>query len=231
MVERIDNKAMRLPPAWMSTRVGAGRNIGNSEEIRKVLGEPLPRPADPSLLKPEIAAMFASGGILDRLAKKLGYLARRRLKKLVPAHNTIACVDDSDTIYVGVEFLEKHGKDEALLAAVLAHEWGHMISDIPRGVNWSHLTWEQLWELRKEEEAYADGFAGRALYLMGYKPEKMIGFLKILQKKRNPKLPHLKYHNTATRIAILQASYEAQERAFETAGRIFGGPKRFIAQG
>jgi hypothetical protein len=42
-----------------------------------------------------------------------------------------------------------------------------------------------------------------------------------LAKKRNPKLPHLKYHNTATRVAILKASYEAQERAFETAEKIF----------
>lgn len=230
MVDRIDNKSMRLPPAWMS-RVSAGGNIGNSEELRKILGEPLPRLADPRTLDPEIAAMFAGGGVLDRIAKKLGAFSRRRHKKILPAHNTIACVDDTDTIYVGVEFLEKHGDDEALLAAILAHEWGHMISDLPKGANWSHLTWEQLFELRKEEEAYADGFAGRALYLMGYATDSMIGFLKKLQKKRNPKLPQLKYHNTATRVAILQASFEAQERAFETAKRLELRPKKLISIG
>lgn len=230
MVDRIDNKSMRLPPAWMS-RVSAGGNIGNSEELRKVLGEPLPRPADPRTLDPEIAAMFAAGGVLDRIAKKLVALSRRRHKKLVPAHNTIACVDDGDTIYVGVEFLEKYGDDETLLAAILAHEWGHMVSDLPRNANWNHLTWEQLFELRKEEEAYADGFAGRLLYLMGYPPDSMIDFLKKLQKKRNPKLPQLKYHNTATRVAILQASFEAQQRAFETAQKLQMRPKKIIGAG
>lgn len=230
MVDRIDNKSMRLPPAWMS-RISGGGNLGQSEELRKLLGEPLPRIANPHTLKPEIAAMFAAGGALERIAKKLGSISKRRHKKLVPAHNTIACVDDSDIIYVGVEFLENHGEDEDLLAAILAHEWGHMLSDLPRNADWSDFSWEQLFEIRKDEEAYADGFAGRALYLMGYSINTMVAFLKKLQKKRNPKLPSLKYHNTATRIAILKASFEAQQRAFETAGKLSLHPKKIIGAG
>lgn len=239
MVDRVENRLLRLPPAWISRKVGGSGNIGNSEEIRKFIGEPIPRRADPRELDPNIAAMFGATGVLTRLAKKLGVLSKRKHKKLIPAHNTIACVDDGDNIYVGVEFLERHGENEALVAAILAHEWGHMISDLPRGVNWSHLTWEEVFELRREEEAYADGFAGRALYMLGYPPESMQQFLKILEKKRNPKLPTFKYHNTATRVAILQASYEAQASAFEAAGKMFNDPKsgfsirtkKFLGQG
>ena len=232
MVDRIDPKMTGLPPLWMSRVPAASRNIGNSEEIRKLLGEPLPRPADLTRLKPEIAAMFAGGGVLERIAKKLGTISKRKHKKIVAAHNTIACVDDEDTLYVGVEFLENYGQDEDLLAAILAHEWGHMISTLPKGVDWFSLSWDQLYAIRREEEANADGYAGRALYLMGYKPESMMEFLKKLNRKRNPKLPLLKYHNTATRVAIIKASFEAQERAFETTERLFKSKvAKFINQG
>ncbi|MBI4224563.1 MAG: hypothetical protein HY609_06475, partial [Deltaproteobacteria bacterium] len=90
---------------------------------------------------------------------------------------------------------------------------------------------EELHQLRRDEEADADGYAGRALYLMGYQPEQMMDFLRQLQKRRNPKFPCVKYHNTATRLAILKASYEAQARAFETAEKILLKPKKIIGQG
>lgn len=231
MVDRIDSKMTGLPPLWLNRVTTASKNIGNSEEIRKLLGEPIPRPADFSRLKPEIAALFAPNGVLERIAKKLGALTKRKHKKIIPSHNTVACVDDENVLYVGVEFLEKFGEDEDLLAAILAHEWGHMISELPKGKDWAMLSWDELLELRREEETYADGFAGRALYVMGYKTEGMIGFLKKMGRKRNPKLPLLKYHNTATRVAILKASYEAQERAFETAERLQFNPKKLLGQG
>lgn len=221
----------RLPPLWISRQVGSRGNVGQSDEVRKLLGEPIPRKADINQLPPHIAEMFDEGAILDRIAKKLGMFAKKRHKKIIPAHNTIACIDDEDNIYVGVEFLEKFGEDNDLLAGILAHEWGHMISTLPRGVNWSHLTWEQLHQLRRDEEADADGFAGRALYLMGYKPSALMEFLKKIDRRRNKKLPSVKYHNTATRLAILKAAFEAQERAFETAQKINFNPKKLIGQG
>lgn len=231
MVDRIDTKFTRLPPAWISRAARASGNIGQSEEIRKLLGEPIPQQADLNRLLPRVAEMFEANGILERLAKKLAAFSRRRHKKIIPAHNTIASVDEENNVYVGVEFLEKYGEDEALLAGILAHEWGHMVSDLPRGMNWSHLTWEELHQLRRDEEADADGFAGRLLYLMGYLPDKMMDFLRGIQKKRNPKLPSVKYHNTATRLAILKAAFEAQARAFETAEKILLKPKKIIGQG
>ena len=231
MVDRIDSKMTGLPPLWLNRVTTASKNIGNSEDIRKLLGEPIPRPADLNRLKPEIAAMFAEGGVLERIAKKLGQLTKRKHKKIIASHNTIACVNDENVLYVGVEFLEKFGGDEDLLAALLAHEWGHMISELPKGKDWATLSWDELLELRREEEAYADGFAGRALYMMGYKTDSLIAFLKKLNRKRNPKLPSHKYHNTATRVAILKASYEAQERAFETAEKLQFKPKKLLGQG
>lgn len=231
MVDRIDAKLTRLPPSWISRATTASGNIGQSEEMRKLLGEPVPRAADLNALRPEILAMFAANGVLERLAKKLAGFSKRKHKKIIPADNTIAAVDEENNLYIGVAFLEKYGEDEDLLAGILAHEWGHMVSDLPKDKDWSHLTWEELYELRREEEAYADGFAGRAIYLMGYKTESMIDFFKMLARKRNPKLPNVKYHNTATRIAILKASYKAQERAFDTAEKILLNPKKIIGQG
>ncbi|MBI4224036.1 MAG: hypothetical protein HY609_03820, partial [Deltaproteobacteria bacterium] len=65
MVDRIDTKFTRLPPAWLSRAARTSGNIGQSEEIRKLLGEPIPRKADLHQLSPRIAEMFDSNGILE----------------------------------------------------------------------------------------------------------------------------------------------------------------------
>jgi hypothetical protein len=211
-----------MPPAWISRAASKSGALGNSEEIKKILGEPIPRLADPKDVPPDVMEKFASGGLLERLRKKLSIISRKKGGKILPAHNTIASVDEDDNLYVGVEFLEQFGDDEDLVAAVLAHEWGHMLSDLPRGVNWSHLTWDELHAIRRDEEADADGFAGRALFLMNYKPESMMKFLKALDKQnKNKKLPNHKYHNTATRMEILKQSWEAEKKAMEVARRLF----------
>ncbi len=196
--------------------------MGNAEEIRKMLGEPLPKVLNPNNLPPEIAAFFAKGGLLERLKKKLALISRKKGGKILPAENTIASVDEDDNLYVGVDFLAQHGEDEDLIAGILAHEWGHMMSDLPKGVNWSKLSWEQLFEIRRNEEGDADGFAGRAMFLMNYSPESMIKFLEANDKRRKEKkLPCHKYHNHATRKAILIESYKAEEKAMEVAKRLF----------
>ncbi len=214
---------MGLPPTWMARAAAAGGAIGNADEIKKILGEPIPQIADPKTIPPHIAEMFETGGLLDRMRRKLALISRKRGRKIIPARNTIASVDEEDNLYVGVDFLEKYGDNEALIAAVLAHEWGHMMSDLPRGINWSRLTWDELHAIRREEEADADGFAGRALFLMGFKPDEMIKFLKDLDKKRNKNIPCHKYHNTPTRVEILKQSYDAEKRAMEVARRLFFG--------
>lgn len=221
-IEKINTKLVGLPPAWMSRVVHGGKALGNADEVRKALGEPIPRAADPRTLPSEILAFFGPRGLLERLRKKLALISRKRGGKIIPAHNTIASVDEEDNLYVGVEFLASCGRDEALVAGILAHEWGHMMSDLPRHVDWSHLTWEELFKLRREEEGDADGFAGRALFLLGISPEPLIAFLKENDRRRKEKkLPSHKYHNHATRTAILRESYEAERRALEFARRLF----------
>ena len=224
-IDKISSTLIGLPPAWMSRVIAAGGAIGNATEIKKLLGEPIPQIADPKTIPPHIAEMFEPGGVLDRMRRKLALISRKRGRKIIPARNTIASVDEEDNLYVGVDFLEKFGDNDALIAAILAHEWGHMMSDLPRGVDWSHLSWDQLHAIRREEEADADGFAGRALFLMGYPPDAMIKFLKEIDKKRDKRIPCHKYHNTPTRVEILKQSFEAERRAMEVARRLFFGSR------
>lgn len=221
-IEKINTQLVGLPPAWMSRAVSRGGGMANAEEIKKILGEPIPQLVDPDTLPPEIAAFFAQGGLLERLKRKLSLISRKKGGKIIPAKNTIASVDEDDNLYVGVDFLEAFGNDDSLIAGILAHEWGHMMSDLPKHVDWSHLTWDELHAIRRDEEGDADGFAGRAMFLMGYKPDAMIAFLKEMDRRRKEKkLPCHKYHNHATRAAILEESYKAEERAMEVARRLF----------
>lgn len=224
-IDKISSTLIGLPPAWMARVIAAGGSIGNATEIKKLLGEPIPQIADPKTIPPHIAEMFESGGMLERMRRKLALISRKRGRKIIPARNTIASVDEEDNLYVGVDFLEKFGDDEALIAAIMAHEWGHMMSDLPRGVDWSHLSWDELHAIRRSEEADADGFAGRALFLMGYPPDAMIKFLKDIDKKRDKRIPCHKYHNTPTRVEILKQSYEAEKQAMEVARRLFFGSR------
>lgn len=222
VIEKINTQLVGLPPNWMSRAVSKSGAMGNADEIKKILGEPLPQIVDPKDLPPELAAYFARGGLLDRLKKKLALISRKRGGKIIPAKNTIACVDEDDNVYVGVDFLAQCGEDNDLIAGILAHEWGHMMSDLPKGVDWSHLTWDQLFAMRRDEEGDADGFAGRALCLMGYDPEHIIAFLAGNDRRRKEKkLPSHKYHNHATRAAILRESFKAAEKAVEVARRLF----------
>ncbi|MFA4972761.1 MAG: hypothetical protein WC683_09115 [bacterium] len=239
VIEKIHAGLTNLPPAWISRAVSRGGTMANAQEIRKILGEPLPEVVDPSTLSPEIAGFFGARGLLERLRKKLSIFSRKKGGKIIPAKNTIASVDEDDNLYVGVDFLAQHGDDEELIAGIVAHEWGHMMSDLPKGVDWSHLTWDQLHAIRRDEEGDADAFAGRAMFLMGYSVEPMVEFLSSMDRRKKDKnLPCHKYHNFATRAAIIRESFEAEERAMKTAKRIFAskdgtGPKvgRIIGAG
>jgi len=226
VIEKINVKLADLPPAWISRAVSRGGAMANAQEIKKLLGEPIPQAVDPSALPPELAKFFGPKGLLERLRKKLSLFSRKKGGKIIPAKNTIAAVDEDDNLYVGVDFLEQHGDDEGLVAGIIAHEWGHMMSDLPKGMDWSHLTWDELHALRRDEEGDADAFSGRVMFLMGYSVEPMIDFLKRVDKRKKEKnLPCHKYHNFATRAAILRESYEAEKRAMETARKLFQAEK------
>jgi len=217
-IPKIGASLTEMPPAWISRAVGQNTALGNHQQIRKMLGEPLPKVIDPNLLPPELKKFFKPNGLIPRLAKRLKKLTQKGVKKILPAKNTIASVDEDDNLYVGVDFLAAYGEDESLIAGILSHEWGHLVSPLPRGGNFNNLTWDDLFALRREEEANADGYAGRMLYLLGYTPEAMIDFLKQNDAKR--KLPTHKYHDVVTRMEIVRQSYKAMREAVDSAQKI-----------
>ncbi|MBI2343869.1 MAG: hypothetical protein HYV02_06030 [Deltaproteobacteria bacterium] len=226
MVMRIENPSLGLPTHWANRITAGNRPLGTLPDVRKLLGEPAPQLANMAALPPHIARMFRRGGLLDRIRRKLGVISRKKGGHFLAAHNTIAAVDPDDNIYVGVEFLEACEGDEAVIAGILAHEWGHMVSELPRDVDWSHLTWEALFALRREEEAGADAYAGRALYQMGYDVQPVIGFLQGLEteRRRARRLATVKYYPNATRAAILQEGYAAEQRLEESARKLLTTP-------
>lgn len=226
MIDKISTVLAQLPPNWMSRVTSRSGQVGNPEsELRKLMGEPLPKPVDLEDLSPELKALFATFGMLQKIKKKLEWISRRKGNKIIPAKNTVACVDADDNIYMGVDFLEQHHKDEDLIAGIMAHEWGHMMSEIAPGTDFSHLSWDELFEIRREEEAAADAFAGKALYQMNYEIDKLIEFFKnkdMIDKKINKKVTNFKYHPPEVREAIIRYAYNAQVKAVEQINKIFG---------
>lgn len=190
--------------------------------IRKMMGEPLPKVVDPAFLSPEIANLFAQFGVLRRIQNKLSTLSRRRGGLIVPAKGTIACVDDDNNIYMGVEFLESHKGEEDLLAGIMAHEWGHIVSDLPRNSDWSHVSWDELFAIRREEESFADAYAGRMLYKMGYAVTRFANFLEELRKFESRLQTH-KYYNPALRAEIVRQAFAAEMRTADSARKLFPG--------
>lgn len=225
-ITKVENSSLSLPPAWLS-RISAGnRALGTQPEVRKMLGEPVPRQADMSTLAPHIAAMFKKGGLLDRIRRKLAYVSQKKGGQIIAAHNTIAAVDPDDNVYVGVEFLESCGGEEDVIAGILAHEWGHMVSELPRDADFSGFDWDDLFAMRRDEEAGADAYAGRALYLLGYSVEPLVNFLGKLEAKRvkNDKVKTVKYYPIETRAEILRQGFAAEKRIETSARKLLASP-------
>ena len=218
-IGKISTSLTQLPQTFISRNAGQAGAISNSHKLRKMLGEPLPRTLDPNALPPEIKKYFEPNGLLERIAKKLKNITKKGIKKIIPAKNTVGSVDEEGNLYVGVDFLESHGENEDLVAGILAHEWGHLISTLPKRMNLDHLTWDDVFAIRRDEEANADGFAGRALFLLGCDPKQLINFFEASDDKK--KMPSHKYHDTITRMEIVKQSYKAMEKALDSGQKIF----------
>lgn len=187
------------------------------EVLRKTFGEALPKLADVRN-DPFLAAVFSQLGVIGKIQRKLNTLSRKK-GKVVPAKGTIASAlnaceetNHQDLVFVGVDFAAEYHAEEEALAGVLAHEWGHLVSEFPNGLEAADHTWEEIFELRREEEAAADAYSGKMLSLMGYKTDGVIAFL----KKDGRGGESCKYHSIATRIAIVRRAFEEATRRQNT---------------
>lgn len=222
-INKVPSALIGLPPSFMARVIATAGHVGDSSEVRaklrKLLGDPKPEDVDLDSIPPEIAALFAQGGMLQKIRKKLESITKRNAKRLAATRGRTACVDEDDVVYVGVDFLEKYKNREDLVAAVMAHEWGHIVSGLPTEEELEGMSYEQLMEVRREEEAGADAFAGRAVYLMGYSVDDMVEFLKNLERIEK-KIQSKKYHPVEIREAILREAFAAQKKTEDTARRL-----------
>lgn len=213
--------------ASMRQRVRGGRQKTALDEAvqQKSFGEKPPERADISN-DPFLEHLFSERGLVGWLGQKI-VLASKHPGEIVPAHDITAMAmphlpgkQDGNLVFLGTEFACEKCNDPDLLAGVLCHEWGHLTSDFLCGLSPNGMNWEEVHALRKEEEAYADAYAGRLLYLIGHKPEGLIRhFL-----ARSPEQESAKYHDVATREAIIWEAWEAQQRAQQTAAKLLHGP-------
>ena len=212
-VGKIENSLIGTSLRLIRSAKAGGTGTG-STPIIKGFGDP-PPPLANIRHNPLLMSLFALQGLVDRLKKKLKRSSGKS-GHIVPAKGIIACAGEEDAVYLGVEFLEKYHKEEETVAGVLAHEWGHLISKYTETFDPNELNWDQIWEIRKEEEARADAYAGRLLAKMGYTPE---GLIRLLTHPKFIKETQ-KYYTPLDRAQFIRAAFAAQKRFELTAGRL-----------
>jgi hypothetical protein len=222
-MSRIDKIELNLRDLGSSLRrtARAGGQSSDPGAVQKNFGEKPPKQADISR-DPELMKLFSERGLIGWLEEKIKRASKQK-GKIIPAHDITAMAmphmpekQDGNLVFLGVDFAKKNQTDPNLIAGVLSHEWGHLVSDFLRGLDPNRLTWEQVHALRREEESYADAYAGRLLHLIGHNPEGLLRHLKDHEWGSSAK-----YYDFETRKAIILEAFNAQIRQQETASRIF----------
>jgi predicted Zn-dependent protease len=212
-VDKIQNSLIGL-----STRLRHARAVGSGQSASaqsvKGFGDPPPPLAD-IRNNALLMSLFTLQGLVGRLKKKLKQASGKN-GIIIPAKGIIACAGKDDQVYLGVEFLEKYQHEEETIAGVLAHEWGHLISKFTEMFDPNELNWDQIAQIRKEEEARADATAGRLLHKMGYSPE---GLIRLLTHPKFQKETQ-KYYSPQERAQIIQLAFDAQKRLVATSQRL-----------
>lgn len=221
MSMRVETGISKLP-TWMK-RPSAASSKAEGKPAPKTLGE-VPPVVEKLENHPDLQELWIHYGLLQKIRRKLKQLSGKDAK-IVLAKNTVGAADHKGVVYLGMEFLREHRGNDALVAAVMAHEWGHLISNMAKAGNLDHLTWDQIFALRREEEAAADTFCGRMLAMMGYPTEPICGFLKDAEKEKAS--PTVKYYAAPIRAAIIQEAHRRHsQRAADTRKLL---PKRIYA--
>lgn len=213
-MSRIDgsNSAMTNLNARPRVDPGLPQQTG---QANKSLGEKPPQPV-PIPEHGTLAALFAKGGSVSKLKRKLNRLKKKK-NQVTPAKGTIACVDGDGLVYLGVEFLEECWDREDVIAGVMAHEWGHTCAVKPDQDELNQMNWNEIFAERRSHEVLADELSGRLMALMGYHPE---NFLKFLKEKAS-KTHNLKYHDNNTRAQIVMNGYQDELRKMQLARDLF----------
>lgn len=216
MSMRVETGISKLP-TWMKRDTAASKRSEGKPQP-KTLGE-VPPVVEKLENHPDLAEHFDHYGILQKIRRKLKMLSGQDAK-VVLARNTVGAADNKGVVYIGVEFLRENWRNEALMGAVMAHEWGHLISNMAKAGNLDHLSWDEIFGLRREEEAAADTFCGRMLAMMGFPTEPICEFLKNAEKGNET----VKYYAAPIRAAIIQEAHRRHGERKQMTKKIF--PKR-----
>ena len=198
-------------PTWAK---GADKVESLGQQVQNELfGKKKPRLLDPD--DKDTAAQMAR---LHSYKKKLARLAGDEEDdySLALAEGTIAMIDAEGVIYVGKTFLVHNADRVDLQVGVIAHEIGH------RPKRWNEYrasevrTREQLHELCRLEETYADFFAGRALAELGLSPEPMCALLLTLEEG-----PHPEYFPAKVRGDVIREGYTDGRRQSDVRKKMF----------
>lgn len=225
-MNRIDKIELNMRDLGRSLKQTArgGRAQTDPGQIQKSFGEKPPKRADISK-DPLLSHLFSERGLVGWLEEKLRQ-ASRHDGKIIPAHDINAMAmphlpgkQKGNLVFLGVDFAKENHKDVDLIGGVLAHEWGHLVSNSLAHLDPNQLSVEQVFNLRRQEEAFADAIAGRLIHSINLNPNKLIQHI-----LKNSGQQSAKYHDVATRIAIIQKAFDALRNQQEIAYKIFGRP-------
>jgi hypothetical protein len=210
-------------PAW-SKGVEKADNLGQQVQD-ELFGKKKPRVLDGD--DKDTAAQMAR---LHAYRKKLARLAGddEDAYDLVLAEGTIAMIDAKGLIYVGRSFLLQNAEKLDLLVGVIAHEIGHRPKRWEEHRAAAPRTKDELHELCRLEETYADFFAGRALAELGLSCEPLCELLVDLEKKDGER-PHPEYFPAKLRAEVIREGFTDAKRQADVRKKMFPELARHVS--
>lgn len=221
--------SVRVPGGGVTKNPFGAQWVGNKAEAQSV-GEQV----QDSLFggkKPEV--VDSDDALIDRLMAEM-HAYRKRLARLVGdqpddydlalAASTIAMIDDSGLVYVGLEFLRAYADVREVRIGVLAHEIGHRPKRWNEYKQHAPVSKEQMEDMCRLEETRADYFAGFALGQFGIECEPLCEFLVSIETT-----PHPEYLAAPLRAKTIREGFESGERRVSDVRKFFPELARFTS--
>ncbi len=150
----------------------------------------------------------------DQISEVMGIPSETFSLELCEGAN--ASVSRQGEISIGIELLEEHQRDDALLVAILGHEMGHQPWTWPKG-DLGRVSRAQLNAMYREGEARADRFAGKALADLGLAPDAICEFLAAAEKFEAH--PPADYYPAPVRAQMIRDAFGRRRRTLKNAAR------------